>query len=594
MNALRPRHAVWLAAALLLPTLGLRSLWPPDETRYADVARGMRAHGDFVVPRLDGELYGEKPPVFFWAIAAANAAGVPLGAAPRLVSIASGVATVALVPGIAAALGLAAPLGTRAALVLATTPLFLVYAQLGLLDAASTFLVTGAIAAKLARAGRRGARRTAFAVVEGLVLGAALLTKGPVLLLFPLGLRVGAALAPALSGPRAASARDSALARAASARESGLARESGPGPDASDLVSLGIALTVALAWVGAAAASAGVDYARSITIGQAVRRMAGDAPHLRPPGFLLAVTALGFLPWTLFGVDRLVRAAAAGGRRSGWRPWRGIDAGTGALLGWLFLPLALLSLLATQQPHYALPGLPAAALLVAPSLEAAPVWIRRTLAGLGVGLALLLLAASFGADAVFATGPPPQPATRAALADLTLRAIAACAGGALLALSLRRTAAGGLWRRAAAGSAVAFAAVVLLVWRIDRYVAPWALLADPHVTWAPRLAADGSLRTSLRVATGRDDVVGVGGDLARQLAADPGLVAVLREPDLSHAGVEDGELEVLARGFSRGHVAIAVRARPGSGRPDSAAVSAEDEAAAPPPGSEPTRPPTSP
>ena len=572
MNALRPRHAVWLAAALLLPTLGLRSLWPPDETRYADVARGMRAHGDYVVPRLDGELYGEKPPVFFWAIAAANAAGVPLGAAPRLVSIASGIATVALVPRIAGALGLAAPIGARAALILATTPLLLVYAQLGLLDAASTFLVTFAIAAKLARAGGRSAHRVGLAVLEGLLLGAALLTKGPVLLLFPVGLRVGAA-----------------LARGGGVR---------PGrPDASDLASLGVALAVAVAWLGAAASSAGADYASSITLGQAARRMAGDAPHLRPPGFLLAVTALGFLPWTLFGVDRMVRAAVDGWRRSGWRPseWRETDAGTGALLGWLFLPLAFLSLLATQQPHYVLPGLPAAALLVARALDAAPTWIRRSLAGLGVALSAGLLAAALGADAVFATGPPPQPATQAALADLTLRGIAACAGGALLALSLRRLPAGArLWRRAAAGSAVAFAAAVLLVWRIDRYIAPWALLGDPRLAAAPRLAADGSLRTSLRVATGRDDVLPLGRSFARQLAADPGLVAVVRERDLARAEIGAVEIEVLARGFSRGHVALAVRARPESVASDSSAVSAGESGSAPRPEPQPTRPPASP
>jgi 4-amino-4-deoxy-L-arabinose transferase-like glycosyltransferase len=51
---------------LFLFNLGRRDLWEPDETRYAVVAREMRENGDWILPRLNGQIYAEKPPLFFW------------------------------------------------------------------------------------------------------------------------------------------------------------------------------------------------------------------------------------------------------------------------------------------------------------------------------------------------------------------------------------------------------------------------------------------------------------------------------------------------------------------------------------------------
>ncbi|HUP43615.1 MAG TPA: hypothetical protein VM599_10445, partial [Thermoanaerobaculia bacterium] len=57
-----------LAALLYLPGLGNHALWNPDEARYAEVAREMRLFGDWLVPRLNGEVYAHKPPLLFWLI----------------------------------------------------------------------------------------------------------------------------------------------------------------------------------------------------------------------------------------------------------------------------------------------------------------------------------------------------------------------------------------------------------------------------------------------------------------------------------------------------------------------------------------------
>ena len=58
-----------LSALLFLPGLGRRDVWNPDEARYAEVAREMRLAGSWAVPRLNGEVYTQKPPLLFWSIA---------------------------------------------------------------------------------------------------------------------------------------------------------------------------------------------------------------------------------------------------------------------------------------------------------------------------------------------------------------------------------------------------------------------------------------------------------------------------------------------------------------------------------------------
>lgn len=66
----RNRSAVWaLCAAFVLVSLymlGVRTLVPPDEGRYAEMAREMFATGDWVTTRLNGIKYFEKPPLQTW------------------------------------------------------------------------------------------------------------------------------------------------------------------------------------------------------------------------------------------------------------------------------------------------------------------------------------------------------------------------------------------------------------------------------------------------------------------------------------------------------------------------------------------------
>ena len=71
------RDVAWilLAVALLVASgYGLRDPWPADEPRFASLARDMVASGDWLFPRVGGDLYQDKPPVYFWLLALSYAA----------------------------------------------------------------------------------------------------------------------------------------------------------------------------------------------------------------------------------------------------------------------------------------------------------------------------------------------------------------------------------------------------------------------------------------------------------------------------------------------------------------------------------------
>jgi len=520
-----------LLAALLLAGLLARDAWPPDETRYADVARAMSAGDGWLVPQLQGRVYREKPPVFFWLAAGLARLGVPVQAAPRAVAGLAALATLLLLPAIAAALGLPQGAAARAGWVLTTSPVFLIYAQIGMLDTTATACVTAAIAAKLARANQPGGARALLVALEGVALGAALLTKGPVLLLFPIGLRLGAALARERSAGSA---------------------------DTSDVAAAGVALGCVGAWLLAAAHSAGGDYVRAISLGQALRRITGHAPHLRPPGFLLGVTLIGLLPWTLLGTP-LGRLWSAWRQTVGTRP----GGSHAALLGWIALPALLLSMLQTQQPHYLLPALPAIALLLGQAVTRPERWATRSTA------ALALLAS--GVLFVRAWAAPVFSGSEAELAmatDAPTRGVAALAAALLLALVLLPSAARlAPWVRAVAGvTAIAVTALFCLS-RLDPWMSPRALLSSEAVARADRLAAPYLVRSIVSILSGRSEVDKTDRTtVGAWLAAEPGRVALVWEDDLGRLGHDAGaplradEVEQIGRGYVRGRPLVAVRA----------------------------------
>jgi 4-amino-4-deoxy-L-arabinose transferase-like glycosyltransferase len=80
-----------LVFAVAVLVLGIaassRQPWRTDEHRYIEIAREMVSMGSWLVPHLNGDLYADKPPGFFVAVAAAYRVGVPLGLAGMLPSV---------------------------------------------------------------------------------------------------------------------------------------------------------------------------------------------------------------------------------------------------------------------------------------------------------------------------------------------------------------------------------------------------------------------------------------------------------------------------------------------------------------------------
>jgi 4-amino-4-deoxy-L-arabinose transferase-like glycosyltransferase len=53
---------------LFFVNLGQWDLWNPDEPRYVEVARELVTSGDWILMHVNQQVYGDKPPFFFWAI----------------------------------------------------------------------------------------------------------------------------------------------------------------------------------------------------------------------------------------------------------------------------------------------------------------------------------------------------------------------------------------------------------------------------------------------------------------------------------------------------------------------------------------------
>jgi len=395
--------------------LGLRDPWPADEPRFALVGREMVESGQWLIPHRAGEPYPDKPPVFFWLIAAAFAATGSLRLAFLLPSLLAGLATVALVHDLARRLWhrRVALLAGMAALATVQITLQARTAQIDMVLALWTTLALYALLRHLLLGPAWGWWYVAFAA-----MGVGIITKGvgflPLLLLLPYAVLRGR-------------------------RWPGVPRFRFPWWQAAlgPLVMLGVAAAWAvpmLLTVAGSGDAALAGYRDNLLFKQTGQRYAAAWHHVRWAGYYLAnVVPWAWLPLTLT-LPWLLPAW--------WRRWRRREARTALLLGWLALVLAFFSASPGKRGVYVLPAAPAFVLAASPLLPG--LLRRRGVQRLGTVAVAVIAALLLAVVGWLLLAPPTRVAALLARNDAPAAAVAAApllvlaAVGAALAFALRR------------------------------------------------------------------------------------------------------------------------------------------------------------
>src|SRR6266852_3638 len=153
--------------------LGGYPLLDADEGRNGEVGREMAATNDYVMPRLDGLPYLDKPIVYFAAEAAAMEVAGPTEFGARFPSWLFTIATALLLAWFARRVGIDAPL---TAIIFLSMPLTIAFARTVIFDGALSFFITLALIAFYLERPTLAWAAMAFGVI----------TKGPVALAVPM------------------------------------------------------------------------------------------------------------------------------------------------------------------------------------------------------------------------------------------------------------------------------------------------------------------------------------------------------------------------------------------------------------------------
>lgn len=176
-----------IVLALLIPTLlvglGERPVYKIQEVRIAETAREMLESGNWVVPRYNGDLRLQKPPLPYWLTAASYTVAGVSAVTTRLPAVLFGMLSALLIwQWIRRESGL--KIAANSALVLIASYLGIRYCRSGEADAVLLFFISAASMLGYDLLQQRGGmlRRALF----GLMLGLGFLCKGPAALAIPL------------------------------------------------------------------------------------------------------------------------------------------------------------------------------------------------------------------------------------------------------------------------------------------------------------------------------------------------------------------------------------------------------------------------
>jgi 4-amino-4-deoxy-L-arabinose transferase-like glycosyltransferase len=428
MSAAGRRGLGWLllaGAVVLSAGLGLRDPWPPDEPRFALIAKDMVESGDWLIPRVGGVLYPDKPPLFFWLVAGFYSLTGSISVALLLPALLAGVGVLWLVYDLARRLwGPETGLWSGAALL--ATIQFPLQMKAGQIDGLLCFWTTLGLYG-LARHLLLGPDWRWLALA-GAACGLGVITKG-------VGFLPLLALLPWLY----ARVRGWPLPRPAPGRGRWLLLPS------AFLLAIGAWLLPMLIVTSGSGDPDLFQYRDNILLKQTVTRYADAWGHIKPPWYLLtnAVSWL-WLPLTLL-LPWLVPA---------WiRDLRAKQAATLVFVGWMLLVLLFFSLSDGKRSVYVFPALPALVLAAGPHLPRlfARTGVRRAV----FALALLLASLAFVAGLYGLAEPSMiERALPGPSADALARVLIVIGLAALAAAAACRA------RRAALG----YAATLAVLW----------------------------------------------------------------------------------------------------------------------------------
>ncbi|MGW8193142.1 MAG: phospholipid carrier-dependent glycosyltransferase [Desulforhopalus sp.] len=179
---------LFFTVVYLLP-LGARPLMVPDETRYAEIPREMVTTGDWLIPRLNGLKYYEKPIMGYWLHALSQKGLGESNFAVRLPGVvATGLVAVLLALMLAAVTGRQDNRVYLAPLVfLSSYGVFCIGTTAILDNALNFFLTAGIVLFFLAsEKPRRSVAENVLLVLAGIAVGCAFMTKGFLAFVVPL------------------------------------------------------------------------------------------------------------------------------------------------------------------------------------------------------------------------------------------------------------------------------------------------------------------------------------------------------------------------------------------------------------------------
>ncbi len=322
-----PIILVLLCMILYIPNLGGRDLWCGRETLYAEVARDMLLNGHWFVPHFNGEIYFNKPPLYFWLIALIS---MPVGDVTeftlRLPSALSALGTVLVVYFLGKRL-YGARTGFLAGVILASSPGFHKYACVAKLEAPLCLFITASIAAFYVGLTTSSNKRRYF-LWGWFLMGLAMLTKGlgvvliaPVIFLYLLSrreLRRVWETEPVLGGL--------------------------------------ILLATMMAWLVPGYVSGGPEYIHSLV--EHFSHHVGQSPKYMKPFYYITESFVGTLPWSLVlpaAFFYLRRGDVDAKHREGLR----------LSAVWFIAMWVIFSLIMAKRSRYILPMYPAIALAAA-------------------------------------------------------------------------------------------------------------------------------------------------------------------------------------------------------------------------------------